>query len=194
MSSRGRSRVRAPRADPASAAAAVVAARRPRAPKRPSVRTSNFLVTLNTNRPVISAAQYAAVHNDIQDRTTDLWENEAEYSKVIRFLEQPRNMDDILDIDVESHPEIGPKGGLIHGHVIIKIVHRTRGRGIQLNIPALKAYYKEHAVTPELRQLPYLNVFGFSDYSDVLKYIKKSIHAKNEAMLHTLESSDLVAK
>lgn len=157
--------------------------------KARKTRVSNFFITLNTNQPAASGAQVARIHDDIQRVTRELWGSDANQDSMIRFLHPGGRPSDILNVEVDSEPEVGPLRGMIHAHILVRITHNTPGRGIHLRPDAMKRFYRTHATSPELKRLPYLRIMGFSDRDDVADYINKARHrAEREADIKKMES------
>ena len=100
---------------------------------KPKKHYSDFLITVNTNfKPAPNTGEAEYMFDRLQNTMKDVFENNTE--KIIQFPAQdhhgnplpPANYyDNVKSVDVEFVLEIGnrPRGGRIHSHATVKVVH-----------------------------------------------------------------------
>jgi len=156
-------------------------------------RKSNFFITINTNHAPTSDAEATRLGRDFQQAIRKAWDDDDSVRKMITFRGGgPRDFNQIKKMEVDYRPEIAPKNGFLHAHILFEITHTVPKPGIHLNIPAVLKAVKRHAETPEVAKAPYINVHGFSSRSTLRAYLAKGdIIASSPALADFVDSGKL---
>lgn len=137
-------------------------------------RKSNFFITVNTNHAPHSDAEATRLGRDLQRAIKLAFEDDSDVRSMITFRSgAPRDFNQIKKMDVDYRPEIAPKNGFLHAHILFELTHTVEKPGIHLNIPAVLRAIKRHAETPEVAKAPYINVHGFSSRATLRAYLAK---------------------
>lgn len=152
----------------------VVRARGPVRASGPAVKTSNFLITVNTNWQPQTDAEAQRVADDLHDSIAKTFSTEDTFRSIINFRDgSVRDFSQILSVDVDAAEEVGPRTGFLHAHILLEITHTVPGRGLHLYIDRLKKALQQNGTTPQVRALPYINVHAFSDRDRLAAYLRK---------------------
>lgn len=138
------------------------------------IKYSNFFITLNTNlRYKKGDEQRRQARRDFVNGFKTVLSNIGDY---VEFLNDG-SWDDVEKADVKIRPEIGTKKGLIHGHALVRLRHRTK-----LRIPYAKlrqAFEDEGAVVKGGKY--HMKVIVANDnMANIEDYINKTVKKKNK--------------
>lgn len=137
-------------------------------------RKSNFFITINTNYAPHSDQEATRLGRDLQQAIRKAWSDEEAIRTMITFRSgAPRDFSQIKKMEVDYRPEIAPKTGYLHAHILFEITHTVVKPGIHLNIPRVLKAVQKYAETPEVAKAPYINVHGFSSRSTLRAYLAK---------------------
>lgn len=153
-------------------------------------RKSNFFITINTNYAPTSDQEATRLGQDLQNAIRAAWDSEEDVQKMITFRSgAPRDFNQIKKMEVDYRPEIAPKTGYLHAHILFEITHTVDKPGIHLNIPAVLKAVKSHAKTPEVAKAAYINVHGFSSRATLRAYLAKGDIARDSEVLQEFVDS-----
>ena len=87
-------------------------------------RRSNFFLTINTNKKFNPhSEEFEEFDQKFRDSLNDMYNNIQDYIKINK--EGDTFDDNVLDVDIKSPTEIGPKNESAHSHIMLKFTHNT---------------------------------------------------------------------
>lgn len=156
------------------------------------VRKSNFFITVNTNYAPTTDAEATALGRDLQSAIRKAWDDDDAVRKMITFRGGgPRDFNQIKNMEVDYRPEIAPKTGYLHAHILFEITHVVPKPGIHLNIPAVLKAIKTHAETPQVSKAAYINVHAFSSRASLRAYLAKGDKDGDRALSDFVDTGKL---
>lgn len=136
--------------------------------KKAKLKYSNYYMTINSN------LAKGIDKKKFRDGFVDVFDNIGDYIK-FKGMKEP-NYDLIDSIKVSTHPEVGKKRGLIHGHALVKIKHRTK---IGLDYDGMREALIESGAVP---------ASGFHFYS---KLVKDNVGTLKDYMTKTMRHEEI---
>lgn len=129
---------------------------------------------MNTNYVPPTDADATRVGNDLSNAIRMAFDDEATVRRMITFRGgNPRDFNRIRRMEADWRPEIAPRTGMLHAHILFEVEHTVPKPGIHLNIKAVQNGIRKNGSTPPVKALPYINVRGFASRSDLRKYLSK---------------------
>jgi hypothetical protein len=133
-------------------------------------RTSAWLITVNTNRSAFTEKELEETEDDML-RVGELMTDRENIEQILTFRRPGYGMDAIKHIDSEGRVEIGGKMSRIHQHILLEITHTIPHPSLFLNIPAIRAFYRENGVTPAVQNTAYVWVRWFQSKKTLSRYL-----------------------
>lgn len=160
-------------------------------PPSDAPRDANFIITVNTNYNARTDRDAQRVADDLSDSIEKVFSRADRWHSIIDFRDgAPRDFSKLLDVDVDWRPEVAPRTGFVHAHILLSISHKVPGKGIFISLPKLKAAIQAEATEPEVatRNL-YLNIKGFKSRRAVSYYLNKGVTRENDPRLASFSLS-----
>lgn len=160
-------------------------------PTREVVRDSNFFITVNTNYVPRNDADAQRVADDLSDAIERVFSNPRRWQPIFVFRDgAPRDFSKFLDIEVDWRPEVAPKTGAVHAHILVEVKHKVEKPGLHLSREAIKKAIREASTEPEIRDKNlYVNIKGFSSRRSLREYITKGLVDTDDARLDSFSVS-----
>jgi hypothetical protein len=137
-------------------------------------RDSNFFITVNTNYVPRTDADANRIGADLINAIRQTFDSGDDVSRMITFRAGgTRDFSRITDPKADYRAEIAPRTGMLHAHILFSFKHTVAPPGVHLNIPAVRNAIRSHGETTPVKDLPYINVRGFSSLEDMLAYTTK---------------------
>jgi len=141
------------------------------------VRTSNFLVTINTNvRPgsasIPTAAALAATVAELQRLGRTMTTNPYFARNIVRYR-GGGDESNILSVQARGRVEVGDDQQRVHQHILVTVTHDAARPGIHLIRDAILNFYRANGTQPATRAVAYCNLQGFGHLPDIEDYIRK---------------------
>lgn len=135
--------------------------------RAPKLKRSIFMVTINTNLRCGSRHYDSCTQEDFVNGLHEVFDDPKPF---IKYLEPGHGYERVEKIDVTVSPEIGPKKGLLHAHIIIDIHHRTKA---QIDYVGLKDLLVTTGTVPASGFHFYVKLIK-DNFGDAMSYIEKT--------------------
>jgi len=137
--------------------------------------TSNFLITVNTNYVPKNAADGQEVSDRLAEIGNDLFLVSENIETIFAFrppYEHDTFRGNVRETMLETgRTEIGPKNGMVHLHVHLRVVHNSK---VHLNRYLISQFFMAgFNGDPRIKKI-WVNVKGFGDPRDARDYVEKT--------------------
>lgn len=89
-----------------------------------AVRYTDIFVTINTNRKPHSQTEEGQIYDELEHLIEDVMFTDMEIKKILP-MDNPEAIDEVIMSNLSLETGKKPRGGRVHAHFILNIVHRT---------------------------------------------------------------------
>jgi len=139
--------------------------------RKPKLKYSNFMVTINTNKCMHTQEDYAQYAPMLRVLVRRMVTDEG-MARVIKFIGAPAathswSPEWIHRSRADFTIEVGGQKRCLHTHLILRIEHVSR---IQVNRAGVKSFFAQH---PDFHANPHIDIKLLKGHENVLDYLNK---------------------